>query len=208
MPMPKAAGLLILLLLSHFGWAQKPFEGRIHYDITYDQVSEEMQGVDRMLPDRMTWIIFGGYSRIEYRFQLGGSYTIIHWEESDTLYMLAEFPQQRVYTTRLIQRPNQLKMMGDQAVRAECAGHPVSLYLIQSPYGLDSAWCSLKFQNPKGGDLPLLTYLPLEYEAERNGLHMHLKATRMQEEPVDDTYFTIPTDYVRVSREVYDAMLR
>jgi hypothetical protein len=61
------------------------------------------------------------------------------------------------------------------------------------------AWVDKKHQNPLQTELRGLNYLPLEYTVIKNGITLRMIVRGVKSEPIDETYFLLPENIVRIS---------
>lgn len=212
MHMLKCSLLLpVLLTLCLSGTqAQKPFEGRIHYAIEYIEIPEELKGMEGALPRETLWVVSQGNTRMEQGTFLGGRQVSIHREGVDSIYQLIEVVGQKMLLSMPLSTvdPQQFRVTETAEVK-NILGYETQHVVLHDGNGTAfNAWYTAKFRNPAGGELPSLKGLPLEYEFARSGIRVRMIATQLVEEPVDDTYFVIPSEYVRVPKDAYDRWLR
>jgi len=199
----------LLVAIAGHVQAQKAFEGRIQYAIDYIEIPEALQGMEHALPEQSLVVIKDGNMRLQQGTLLSGEQITIHREGIDSLYQLIEVLGVKMQLTLpLEEEVNKFRVIEQQEIK-NIMGYEAKHVILQDAMGtVLNAWCSAKFRNPVGSELPHLRGLPLEYELVRSGIRMHLVATQVVEEPVDETYFAIPPDYVRVPKDAYDRWLR
>lgn len=209
MHMPKAFAFLCWICLPVICSAQKPFEGRVLYAVSYDSVPEEMKGMEHVLPTEMLWVVRGDDSRMEFRLPMGGTQVVIHRAGIDSAFTLTEVLQQKILVVTRSQLQNTRSKVVEANEKKEIDDHKVKKQWVQSTDGHTlTIWSSTKYKNPSGGETSLIEYLPLDYQVFRNGMLVHMEAKSVTEESVDKTYFEVPGSYERVPKAIYDAWLR
>lgn len=188
--------------------AQRPFEGRVHYQVTYLSFPDGVEGVELALPQSMTLVVRGHQYRMEQTSALAGELVIIHQPEVDSLYQLFEFMDRTVYTAVEAKRGAAKYRVKREDAQQSIAGVPCRKLYLQSSSGRHQyAWADTKHQNPLTLDFPSLAYFPLVFEQERNGIWMRFEAVKVVEEPLDDTYFTIPDHAVRIDERILQKIM-
>lgn len=202
-------GLCIGVLLGSISlWAQKPFEGRIHYSVEYLSFPEGMEGAELSLPQQMTLVIKGVNYRMQQASALGGELVWIRPAAVDSLYQLFDFMDQKVFLAMEMKPSAARYRIVPKEGSAMIAGASCTRLLMQSASGEHrEAWVWEKFMNPLTHDFPSLKFLPLQYELVKNGIHMRLTAKRIVEEPVDETYFVLPTNAVRIDEGILQRIM-
>jgi len=194
--------ILPLICLSFFALkalAQKPFEGRIEFEVEYLSMPEGWEGVDKMLPQKATWVVRGGQTRILQHVPLAGWQVLIYRPQLDSFYQQIElFDQQMLFAKPLSFEPNRYRAI-PQSETKEIVGLETKKMILQSAFGqVIEVWYTPKFSNTLGTELPEIKGLPLQFEVVRNGIKYRITALSIKEESVDDTYFLIPNDVVRI----------
>ncbi|MEX2597395.1 MAG: hypothetical protein WEC59_10745 [Salibacteraceae bacterium] len=188
--------------------AQKPFEGRIVYQVEYTSLPDETGDVEAVLPQQLTAFIAGENLRVEQRTALAGNMVMIHKEKADSVYQSFTFLDQQVMLVKPVEkRPMRYRVL-DGKQEKEFLGNPLHLKKLHASDGQKNiAWVSESYINPFKYDLPELKHLPLVFDMERNGIQMHLVAIKWNEEPIDETYFIIDPDAKRVTESMLSRIL-
>jgi hypothetical protein len=91
--------LLLSILFCYCGFwtlAQKPFEGRIVFKVEYLSMPDGMEGVERMLPQKSTWVIRGEQTRILQHVPLAGWQVLVYLPQLDSFYQQIELFDQKM----------------------------------------------------------------------------------------------------------------
>lgn len=187
-------------LLSYWTQAQKPFIGRITYDVEYVSFPDGMEGAEQSLPQQMTMIVKGQNVRITQQSALAGELLQIHQEGVDTIFQIFHFMDRHV----LMAAPIENRSIKFRAIEKENAKNIANIethevYLQSGTGGHLVAWVDKKYQNPLQSELRGLDFLPLEYSVIKNGITLKMTAREVKVEPIDETYFLLPENIVRMS---------
>lgn len=201
--------VIVFIFLAYFGLnAQKTFEGRIVFKVEYLSLPEGMEGVEHMLPQKSTWMVRGQQTRVVQHVPLAGWQVIVYSPQLDSFYQQIElFDQKMMFAKPISFLENRFRII-PKSESKEILGLNVKQVFLQNAQGdVLEAWVSNKYSNTKGTELPELEGLPLQFELIRNNIKYRLTAVSMNEEPVDDTYFLVPTDVVRINTSDLQSIL-
>jgi|GEM_PF-611599 hypothetical protein len=192
--------ILLLGFLSAFGQAQKAFEGRIFYDVEYVSFPEGMEGVEQSLPQQMTMIVKGQNVRIIQQSALAGELLQIHRAGVDTIFQIFHFMDRHVLMAAPIENKSiKFRAIEKENVKTIANVQTHEVYLQSGTGGHVQAWVDKKHQNPLQTELRGLNYLPLEYTVIKNGITLKMIVREVKSEPIDETYFLLPENIVRIS---------
>ena len=187
------------LLVASSKQAQRPFEGRIHYQVEYLSFPDGMEGAELALPQQMTLLAKGSSYRMQQSSALGGPLVWIHPAKIDTVYQVFDFMERQVFLAAPVGSGAHKHRVVAKEDEREIAGWKCEEYYLQSAEGNhQTVWVNEKYRNPLKVDFPGLVYLPLQFDLWRNGIHMRFSAKRVVEEQLDGTYFTLPERAVRI----------
>lgn len=203
--------LFISILLVTIGLhAQKPFEGKITYNISYEDMTEDMEGLERMLPQELSMVIKGKTSRAEQVSVFGGKQTFINREGEDSTVVLVDILERKLkYVIPQDKRKEERFKVIEKEETKEIKGIKCKKAILQSANGIVlEVWYAPEFENPAGSEYPQLKGLPMEYEISQRGMTLSFKVKSISQEPIDETYFVIPDDYEETSLERINQMIR
>ncbi len=202
--------IFALLFIATVSLAQKPFEGRIVYAIDYDNVPNEMKGLEKMLPSEMVMTIKGTTSRIEQNSVFGGRQVAINRAEEENTIVLVDILEQKLkYSIPKDERKGQKYRVNETDETKEIKGYTCKKATLQTSTGIVlEVWYTDEFQNPDGTEFPQIKGLPLEYEIAQKGMTLNFAARSVKEEAIDETYFAIPAEYEETSLELFNQMIR
>lgn len=202
--------LLTLLLFSVSVLAQKPFEGKITYKIKYDDLPQEMAGLEKMLPSDLMMVVKGTTSRAEQNSVFGGKQVMINHADHDSTTVLVDILGQKLkYTIPVDKRKVEKYRITEMDETKVIKGYTCKKAVLQTSTGIViEVWYLEEFMNPAGSDFPKLKGLPLEYELSQKGMTLKFKASSVKEEPIDETYFVVPEEYEETSFDQFNALMR
>jgi len=207
-----------IVLLASCG-SGKVAEGVIEYEVTYPYLNASDFMV-KMLPNKMTmrfkdgkWkttVSKGKSIKTEFfadcknktlatAFQFGTKKLLVDLTESEIKGMLKEFPKLTYLEVNDKDTLVGLDVRKKVAVFEDISYPEAELWYTED-IDLDNAnWC-YPYSEIKG--------VLLQYEIERYGLRMRLKATSFKEEAVDDAEFNLPTGYKKVQLKNFEAEVK
>ena len=206
----RLANAFFACLLALTSLAQKPFEGRIVYNIDYRDAPQDMQGLEKMLPSELVMIVNGTTSRKEQQSVFGGKQVFLNWADQDSTIVLVDILDQKLkYTIPQDKREMQRYRVTETDESKEIKGYTCKKALLQTSKGVVlEAWYTAEFLNPDGSALPQLKGLPLKYELSQKGMTVVFTARTVKEEPIDETYFVVPEEYEATSLDRFNEMIR
>lgn len=207
----------IILLASCGG--NKVSEGVLEYEVTYPYLNSADFMV-KMLPNKMTMkfkdgkfkttVSKGKSIKTEFisdcrnktlatAFQFGTKKMLVDLTESEIKSMLKEFPKVTYLDV------NDKDTLASFHIRKKVAvfediSYPEAELWYTDEIDLENAnWC-YPYSEIKG--------VLLQYEIERYGLRMRLKATHFKNEPVDDSEFDLPKDFKKTELKNFEAEIK
>ncbi len=217
--MKKISALLIfawvVIFNIHFSIAQKPFEGKVTYGISYKDLPPEMEQMKAMLPTESLLFLKGTMSRTEQNIAMGGSQVVISDNKNKTGIMLLDGMGEKYF----------IKISKAEIEKSEKENpEPSFTYLEETKKiaGFNCKKAQAKFEgmeeslaifytmeipSDKSSQFKGLRGFPLEYETASGGLKMTISAKSVNKEPVPDALFTIPSGYKETSMEELGKMM-
>lgn len=191
--------ILCVLSFSFHIQGQKPFEGRIIYDVEYVSFPDGMEGAELSLPQQVTMIVKGENLRIVQQSAIAGELLQIHKAGIDSVYQIFHFMQRHVLMVEPIEDKSiRFRVIEKDEIKNILGVDTRQMYLQSGTGENFYAWVDRKYLNPLKVELSGLKYLPLEYSIVRNGITMKLTARELKHEPIDNTYFMLPENIVRI----------
>jgi GLPGLI family protein len=199
---------LYLLVFTIGLFAQKQFEGKVVYGITYENLPAGMEAMASMLPSEIKIYIKDNMSRTEQSMGMAGNQIVISDNKTETGTMLMDMMGQKYF----------VKMDNNSTKNAKSAAEPKYNYLTETKEiagykckkaevtmeGIDESFSVFYTEDiPYGSNKQFkgLKGFPLEYEIAANGLNMHVSAKQIANEKVPDAFFKIPDGYQEMSQE-------
>lgn len=167
--------------------------------IEYIDLPKGFEGVENMLPHRATWVVRGEQTRIVQHVPLAGWQILLYLPKIDSFYQQIElFDKNMLFAKPIVKKQNRFREIPKEETKEEF-GLELKKSLLQSAQGdVLTVWYTPKFRNTSGTELHEIKGLPLDFEVVRNGITYRLKAVKLIEESVDDTYFQVPQNCVRI----------
>ncbi|MCO4805017.1 MAG: hypothetical protein KC456_00360 [Flavobacteriales bacterium] len=208
-PLQVSKYLLTLLLLGSVtcAFAQKTFSGRLVYDITYDQVPEDMKGVENGLPEKCVVVTDGTSWWMEQHTEMNGAYSIVYQSQKDSIYEMLKVGPDRVRVSSKMELERRVWLPTENTQ----IWNGLSMLQYQSQDPVENpltVWVSKEYAPILGLFYADLEGLPVRFTKERAGVRMTYALRRLKLEPIDETYFVLPSSYNEVSADLYQQWLR
>jgi hypothetical protein len=195
--------LIAALLLGVDALAQKGFEGRITYAVSYLDLPDGQAGKKAALPAELLAFIDGENLRVQQYTSLAGEWTIIQPADRDTTYHCFYLLDDRVMIKRpRAKQPARYRVVARDDQKAWEQFQLTAHRLQKSDGGYLNAWMDERYQNPFQLYLPELKYLPLIFELERGGVTMRLTAIEVDEVELDPSYFQVPDNVSLIQEDI------
>ncbi len=210
---------LVLLGLSVTGFfttvaAQSKFEGKVVYGIQYEDVPQEMEGYESMLPQEMSIHIKGPKTRLEQSMGMGGQQVVITNTETKVSSLLLDLMGQKIHiklskeeveeNEKLKVKPEvkyvneKKKIAGYKCKKAELTyetGETITVYYTE------------KIPSSAHNEYSYLKGYPLEYQSTQSGMMVTLSAKEVKETSIEDSSFEVPEGYDEMSMDEFQQMI-
>lgn len=212
--MKKIHALIFLFLVSGFAFAQ-PFEGKVVYGISYNNLPPEMEQMKSMLPSESVLYLKGDMSRTEQSMGMAGSQVIISDGKNKTGTVLIDgmggkfFVKMSKAEIEKSEKENPepeftytketKKIAGYNCRRAESKFEGMEETLAIYYTEEIPADKSTQFKGLKG--------FPLEYETASEGFRMTISAKSVSREALSDALFKVPDGYKETTMEELGRMM-
>jgi hypothetical protein len=190
------------------GICQNPFEGLITYDVTYNELSPELENYKNSLPQQASVYCKGSKIRME-QVTAFGKQVIITDQENEQMVMLIEMLGQKI----ALQIPRedylmQIENMKDQRIDYVQETKTFAGFDCEKAIVTDATngkkmvvYFTTAFDNP-GNKFIALKGFPLFYQDSTNkSVSMEMEAVEVKEQFIEDQLFEIPADYQLMTRE-------
>jgi len=138
--------------------------------------------------------------RIIQQSALAGELLQIHRAGVDTIFQIFHFMDRHVLMAAPIENKSiKFRAIEKENVKTIANVQTHEVYLQSGTGGHVQAWVDKKHQNPLQTELRGLNYLPLEYTVIKNGITLKMIVREVKSEPIDETYFLLPENIVRIS---------
>jgi hypothetical protein len=197
----------------------KVSEGVIEYEVSYPYLNASDFMV-KMLPNKMTMKFKDGKFKttvskgksiktefisdcknktLSTAFQFGTKKLLVELTEGEIKGMLKEFPKLTYLEVNDKDTCVGFNILKKVAVFEDISYPEAELWYTEDIELENANWC-YPYSDIKG--------VLLQYEIERYGLRMRLKATSFKDESVDDTEFNLPTGYKTVKLKNFEAEVK
>ena len=193
--------------MSNWLIAQEQFSGRLTYSIEYLEVQDDMKGVEAMLPSSIHIVTDGKSWRSEQSTKINGDYSQLYDQEKDSIFETITIGPERVKVSyrsvgKIDLEPQ--KKLGPKVLERNTEIRQIA----SSTKNGQSVIQLTDFKSIPKLFFEGLTGLPALIEMDNAGIKMRLKLESIVSEPIDETYFILPDDYILVDTELYQSWLR
>jgi hypothetical protein len=190
-------------------FAQKQFCGELDYQVEYLDLPSDMEGMSSILPNKCHIITDGKNWRLDQNTSINGAFIEIYHHRKDSLYQFLTVAEERVRIEKKVEFGVEDLRCLSSTGESTISGISVQKRSISgSEIYAQEMWVSKEFQGIPALFIPGLDALPIQFEVKRQGVHMRYTLVRLTQQPLDDTYFTLPTNYKPISEKVYQSWLR
>ncbi|MCO6499168.1 MAG: DUF4412 domain-containing protein [Vicingus serpentipes] len=206
--------LSVLIIATSNVFAQKAFEGTITYNIEYEDLPEEMEGYEAMLPKETLMKIKGAKTRTEQNTTMGSTISIYDGdaETSTTLMnMMGNKVAIKMNKEELKkQEPKQDPKITYMDETKEIAGYKCKKAEIT--YGEKSETLTVFYTEEINAQEAKSQYkglkgFPMQYEIHNQGIKMVMTVKEVNQEKVASVEFTTPEDYQTMTMEEFQKMM-
>lgn len=193
-------GASLCIALNSF--AQKAFEGKIVYEISYDEVPEMLEPYISMLPKEATTYVKGDKVRFEQTTMGATTVNVVDNKAKTGFLLMDQFGEKTAYEMtkddlgKSEQNPENNFDVTYSTETKEIAGYKctrVDLKHKTENY-TTTAWVTNEI-NSTNKTYPFLKGFALEYTMHNNDMVLTMKTKELKKEKVSNSYFEIPKDY-------------
>lgn len=205
--MPKCLIYILFVFGSLNGSTQELFSGRLTYSIEYLNIPADMKGVEKQLPSKISIVTDGSNWRSVQYTEINGDYIQVYDSKADSIFEMITIGPERVRVSNRTLKKVSLsntKDKGESQFQME-----TKIVDVKLESGENQSMIFLADYMP----IPSLFYhglvgVPTSLEVGNAGVIMRLSLSKIHEEPIDKTYFTLPDDYKWVDNSLYQSWLR
>lgn len=198
-----------------FSFAQKSFEGKVSYTITYNNLPAEMEQMKAMLPSQSVLFLKGNMSRTEQNMGIGGSQVVISDSRNKTGTVLIDGLGGKYF----------IKVSKADIEKSEKENPEPSFSYVSGTKTIAGFSCKRAEAKFDGMDEVLAIYyteeipadkstqfkglkgFPLEYETASEGFKMTISAKSISREALSDALFKVPEGYKETTMEELSRMM-
>lgn len=210
--------LSILVITAFFlatyttAFSQSSFEGKIVYQISYNDLPEQMKNYEAMLPKEMTILLKGNKSRVEQN-QMMGSNVIVSDMDSKSGFVEMEMGGQKlrmnISTEEFDKEADKIENIEYMAETKEIAGYPCKKAIVKDDSGnlAMTIFYTEKIKNQAQKEFIGLKGFPLEYSMSQNGINMVMTASTVNEQNIVDGVFEKSEGFKDISQADLQKMM-
>lgn len=187
------------------------FEGKINFNISYENLTEEMKAYESMLPKEMNFVVKNDKSKMTQPNAMGETIVIIDQSTKKTT-VLVDMMGKKI---ALVKQMPENTGNDDQEISymegtKEIAGYTTKKAIISDSLGNKSTiWYTEEIPSlDLNIGMAKLKGFPLEYEIDQNGLNSRITAVKVSKEEIADAEFEIPAGYKEMNQEEFQQMMQ
>ena len=202
-------------LISHISFAQNPFEGKITYSISYNNLPPEMEQMKSMLPSESVLYLKGNMSRTEQNMGMGGTQVVISDSKNKTGMVLIDGMGGKFF----------IKVSKSEIEKSEKENPGPKFSYVNETKKIAGYNCSRAEAKFEGMEEMLAIYFteeipadkstqfkglkgfPLEYETASEGFKMTISVKSVSRQPLSDALFKVPDGYKETTMEEIGKMM-
>lgn len=192
--------LFVCVFNTGFKSKGKVFEGKIVYDITYTKVPAEVEGMESMLPQKMTMYIKGDKMAVE-QDMMGGSQRVIADHAANTADILMNMMGSKIHIHMTSEELNKATKDAPKPVityhdeKLTIVGYPCKKATLVNDGTETVVYYTKKLGTTKHKDFKELDGFPLKYETKTQGMSLVMTASEVSKTDISDSEFTVPEGY-------------
>ena len=207
--------VLSSLFLGSAAFAQKSFEGKVTYGITYNNLPPEMEQMKSMLPSESVLYIKGNMSRTEQSLGMGGNQVVISDSKNKTGRVLIDgmggkyFIKVSKEEIEKTEKQNPEPKFNYESETKKIAGYNCNKAeaKFEGMEEMLAIFYTEEIPADKNTQFKGLKGFPLEYETASGGFKMTISAKSVSREAVSDALFKIPEGYKETTMEELSKMM-
>lgn len=211
--MKKHLLLFSLILAGIFSVSAQNFEGKITYEIEYNDLPDEIAPYESMLPKENTVILKGTKSRLDMN-QMGAEISMIADSEKEEAVQLMNIMGKKVAIKHSTQNEEEkeeftpeVKQTNETKVIAgfKCKKAIVIITNEDGESVETEVFYTNDIQKPAKANLKVVGVdgFLMQFTVNQNGLSMTMTVTEVSKEKIDEAVFEIPSDYEEMTMEEF-----
>lgn len=208
-----STSILSLLFVSQVSlFAQGNFEGKIAYEISYNDLPAEMKGYEAMLPKEMSIQLKGNKSRVEQNQMMGKNVIVSDMDQKNgfmEMEMAGQKLRMNISTEEFDVEEGKIENIEYVDESKTIAGYPCKKAIIKDDSGnlAMTVFYTEKIKNQAQKEFVGLKGFPLEYSMSQNGINMVMTAATITEESVSDDLFQKSEGFQDITQEDLQKMM-
>jgi GLPGLI family protein len=191
------------------------FEGKVVYDIVYEEVPEEIAGFESMLPKEMTTYMKGPKTRIEQNTGMGENITIMDTDKKEGVVLMnmmgnkwaIKMSKEDIEEKEGDAEEPQFKYLKETKKIAGYTCKKAEMWIEGEEDDVMTVYYTEAIQNTANSNFKGLKGFPLEYQIAKQGMVMSMVANTVKKETVAASLFEVPDGYEEKTMEELGGMM-
>lgn len=187
--------------------AKNAFEGKIVYELEYEDVPEELEAYISMFPSESVTYMGKGFTRAEQDMGMGSKQTVISEVGGKTIMLLDMMGQKIMVDMTTPSTDDETEPKVEVTNETETiAGYACKKAIITTAGG-DEFEVFFTEEIPNGNSqFKALSGMPMQFETEANGMTVITRAKTVEAMKVADVYKEVPEGYTEMTMEELEAL--
>ena len=207
--------LLLVIILMGGNLMAQDFEGVITYSITYEQLPEEMQQMEQMLPKSQKISVKGDKSRFEQKTTMSRSIFLSDMAAGTSTILIEAQGQKFKLSMSKEDVDKSIEQQGTPGINYVDGTKDIAGYTCKKAEvtmeGLDDKAIfyyteEIPAIQMRGMESLQLKGMPLEYQMSTNGIKMVMTVIEMDERSLSDDLFEVPEGYTEMTDQMKQMM--
>lgn len=195
--------------------ATAQFEGKISYEINYEEVPDEIAGYESMLPKEMSMFIKGSKTRVEQSMGMGEQIVIMDNTTKEGVILMnmmgqkmaIKMDKETIESQEEEENEPQFKYLNETKKIAGYTCKKAEMWFEGEEDDVMVVYYTEKIQNTANTNVKGLKGFPLEYQVAKQGMVMNMVANNVSKEKINDSKFEVPDGYEEKTMEELGGMM-
>jgi len=196
----------LALVASTFAVNAQKFEGEVVMNYTYNEIPDEMAGMEAMLPQEMTITVKNNMSKINMPMGMGMKMSIISNSKSKKVSIFMDMMGQKIAFEKTATKEEEEKI-SKQNIKVTSETKTISGYkctkaIITADGNETEVWFTKELPTlGSGSQIKGIKGFPMEYTVNTKGMNITISTSKITKKSVDSSTFKIPEGYEMKSEE-------
>ncbi|MEQ8908846.1 MAG: DUF4412 domain-containing protein [Vicingaceae bacterium] len=199
--------LTFALLFSVITFAQKDFEGVIQYEISYDDMNDQMKAMESMLPSEMTVEVKDGMAKTTQPNPMGSETIVISNNETGETMTLMDMMGNKIALKTTAEDVEKQQEEVDVEIEytdetQEIAGYECKKAIVTGEDGSEAiVYYTEELPGAKVGNVNQVKGFPMKMEISQEMFTMITTVTKVEKKKVKKIKMEVPSDYSLKTQE-------